>query len=235
SIHDLVITKEPHLEQYLHYDWYQRYSLLDHFMPVDATLTEFSRCEYEELGDFVDQPYHVEIQNPKFKIQKALIQFVRSGFIWYEGKQEPIQVKKNIHIPKDAQVINIEYTIKNLSQKRISVKFGVELNFSLLAGNAEDRYYYFPGKELADRKLASFGEINNVTEMGLVDEWQKLNINLKFDNPANIWRFPIETISNSEAGFERVYQSSVVVPNWILDLGSNSSWQIKVIKSIKPF
>ncbi|MDI6784823.1 MAG: DUF1926 domain-containing protein, partial [bacterium] len=29
SIHDLIIAKELHLEQYLHYDWYQRYSLLD--------------------------------------------------------------------------------------------------------------------------------------------------------------------------------------------------------------
>jgi len=33
-----------------------------------------------------------------------------------------------------------------------------------------------------------------------------------------VWRFPIETVSMSEAGFERVYQNSVVVPLWEVDL-----------------
>jgi alpha-amylase len=230
SIHDLVVAKESHLEQYLHYDWYQRYSLLDHFIPVDTKIAEFSKCEYEELGDFVNQTFESKIKKQK---SGAVVGLTRAGIIWYEGKQEPVQVGKQIFIPKEGSQIAVEYSIKNLSQKKIRVKFGIEFNFSLLAGNAPDRYYYFTGKPLEDKNLASSGEVDEVSEMGLVDEWQKLDINLRFGNPATVWRFPIETISNSEAGFERIYQNSVVVPNWILDLEPSQVWKLKFEKKIK--
>jgi alpha-amylase len=29
-----------------------------------------------------------------------------------------------------------------------------------------------------------------------------------------MWRFPVETASQSEGGFERTYQASMVVPVW---------------------
>ena len=127
--------------------------------------------------------------------------------------------------------MSAEYTIKNLSLKEITIKFGIELNFALLAGNAPDRYYYFPKKTIEDKKLASTGIVEKVTELGLVDEWQKLDINLKLNNPATIWRFPIETVSQSDAGFERVYQSSVVVPNWVLHLAPKQVWQVSITQT----
>ncbi|HUI29581.1 MAG TPA: alpha-amylase/4-alpha-glucanotransferase domain-containing protein, partial [Candidatus Acidoferrales bacterium] len=42
------------------------------------------------------------------------------------------------------------------------------------------------------------------------DEWQGLRVTVEVDKPLTLWRFPIETVSLSESGFERVYQSSVV-------------------------
>jgi len=35
-------------------------------------------------------------------------------------------------------------------------------------------------------------------------------VGVEVDKPLTLWRFPIETVSLSEAGFERLYQSSVV-------------------------
>lgn len=244
SIHDLVITKEPHLEKYLFYDWYQRYSFLDHFMPIDAKLEEFSQCRYAELGDFVNQPYQVKIRNPQSSVQKRdlakggaicnrEVELTRSGNIWYEDTQEPVKVTKRFLIPKDTSTITAEYTIQNLSQKKLHFKFGIELNLALLAGDAPDRYYYFTGKSIPDKKLNSVGSVARVAEMGLVDEWQKLDINLHFNIPAEIWRFPIETVSKSEAGFERVYQHSVVVPIWQLYIEPNQIWQTQVTKQVR--
>ncbi|MFB3896145.1 MAG: alpha-amylase/4-alpha-glucanotransferase domain-containing protein [bacterium] len=233
SIHDLVITKEPHLEKYLYYDWYQRYSFLDHFMPIDASLEEFSQSKYAELGDFVNQPYQVNIPNIESQSPNTNLELKRSGYVWYEGKQEPMLVTKRFLIPKDTATVTTEYTIQNLSQKKLKVKFGIELNLGLLAGNAPDRYYYFTGNQITDKHLNSIGSVNQVSEMGLVDEWQQLDINLQFDTPAEVWRFPIETVSKSEAGFERVYQHSVVYPNWILNLDPGQSWQMQIIQQIK--
>ena len=47
---------------------------------------------------------------------------------------------------------------------------------------------------------------------------------LAMPGASSIWRFPIETVSQSESGYDRVYQSSVVFPNWQLQLAGRGSW-----------
>jgi alpha-amylase len=105
------------------------------------------------------------------------------------------------------------------------------LNFGLQAGHAEDRFYYDENGPLNLKYLDSVGSIENEQFIGLCDEWRKLDIRISLDKPASIWRFPIETISLSEGGFEKVYQSSVVFPNWKISL--KDSWQVRIIKELK--
>jgi alpha-amylase len=38
-----------------------------------------------------------------------------------------------------------------------------------------------------------------------------------------VWRYPIETVSNSDSGFERVYQGSALVAVRKLDLGPDET------------
>ena len=72
----------------------------------------------------------------------------------------------------------MQYEITNLSSEELNTSFGSEFNFSLLAGNAHDRYYDIPGHTLDKRNLASIGEMNNVKQVSLVDEWLKLKLSL---------------------------------------------------------
>jgi hypothetical protein len=60
-----------------------------------------------------------------------------------------------------------------------------------------------------------------------------LDIALTLDRPALLWRFPIETVSQSEGGFERVYQSSVVFPNWIIRLEPGEVWKVVLRQEIR--
>ncbi len=115
--------------------------------------------------------------------------------------------------------MKVGYRLENRASRAVSCWFGVEFNFALLAGDAPDRYYWVDGATLKDRCLASTGETPRVRSFGLKDEFLGLEISLNLDRPATLWRFPIETVSRSEGGFERVYQSSVVFPNWKLELG----------------
>ncbi len=43
-----------------------------------------------------------------------------------------------------------------------------------------------------------------------------------------IWRHPIFTVSGSEAGLEKVYQSSVIIPNWKIDIKPNENKKFKI-------
>ena len=50
--------------------------------------------------------------------------------------------------------------------------------------------------------------------LGLTDEWLGIDVDLAFSRPTAIWTYPIETVSQSEGGFELVHQSVAVQPHW---------------------
>jgi alpha-amylase len=63
SLHapSVVRAKEPDLEKKLFFDWYRRASLIDHIFSPDETLEQFYRSQYQEWGDFVNQPYQARV------------------------------------------------------------------------------------------------------------------------------------------------------------------------------
>ena len=124
-------------------------------------------------------------------------------------------------------MVKASYQIGYEGEKR-KTNFGIELNINLLAGDAPDRYYDIRGHQLEDRRLASIGELEDVSEIQLVDEWVGMKVVLKTDRNCNLWRFPVETISLSESGFERIYQGSCLFLYWPLDLEPGKGFQVTV-------
>ena len=87
---------------------------------------------------------------------------------------------------------------------------GVELVFNLLAPRAPDRYVEAAGT----RYPLEFRGKSSTSPLVIVDEWQKVKIALSADPQPEWWIVPIETISQSEMGFERVYQGSAILAVW---------------------
>jgi len=231
TIHSEIKAKERGLEQLLDYDWYRRSCFLDHFMNLSATLTDFKRAKYPEDGDFVNQPYSYEIKKKKDGYQLRLH---RDGALYRPDSVFPISVTKIIIVNKeDRNILPVSYLIKNNSGKKVETIFGVEFNINLLAGNAEDRYYNVPGIQLENKKLNSIGEIENIKEFYLVDEWQKIVVKLIVDKEAKFWRFPNETVSLSEDGLEKAYQGSVILPHWNLALQPEEEFTVTITLSIE--
>ena len=226
TIHERVAVKEEGLQFHLLYDWYVRGSLLDHFLGSGVDLASFMRSEYYEAGDFVLGSYGVKSDRTN---GRAVVVLERSGSVAGLG----VKLQKELSLRSAASGFTVKYMITNLSAEELNTSFGPEFNFSLLAGDAHDRYYDIPGHVLDRRNLASIGETNNVNQVGLVDEWLKLRLSLVFSQPAVLWRAPVETVSQSEAGFERVYQSSMVMPIWRISLGPGSSWGIEIAVKIE--
>jgi len=221
SIHDLVKVKEPGLENYLMYDWHRRLSLQDHFMPLNTTLEDFAAVRYRELGDFVLEPFSVLVKKTGSEIELTL---KRKGSVYLDKKAFPVEVTKVVSILKGQSLLNVRYEINNLSKEVLDVVFGVEFNFSMLGGDSKDRYYVFPGKEVTDNRLASTGEVTGCQSLKIVDGWSGFGVSLETGCLDRLWRFPIETVSQSEAGFERTYQSSLVFPNKRIILEPGNKW-----------
>jgi hypothetical protein len=226
TIHDRVAVKEEGLQYHLLYDWYTRGALLDHFLGSGVDLASFMRHEYYEAGDFVLGAYSMTSKKSK---NSAVVTLERDGHV--AGLR--VKLRKVLSLRAAASEFIVEYAITNLSGEELNTSFGAEFNFSLLAGNAHDRYYDIPGHSLDKRNLASSGETNNVNQVSLVDEWLRLKLMLIFSQPAVLWRAPVETVSQSESGFERVYQSSLVMPIWRISLGADTSWETKITVTVE--
>ena len=222
SIHDTLTAKESGLEKFLHYDKYQRGALIDHFLEENTTLENFYTCSFKEAGDFTGKTYR--LNKIELKENKLLVELSRTGKIKSQNQEGKIEVTKQIIIDKNE--IKFKYRIFNLTDEPLDIWFGSEFDWNFLAPDAEDRFFYSPGINIKDKKLKSMGELENVTGFGIIDMWLGVDARLEFSRRTNIWRFPIETVSLSEAGVEKVYQGSAILAHWKIKL--EKLWEVEI-------
>jgi alpha-amylase len=217
SIHDNVMAKEAGLEKYLKYDKYPRKNLVDHFIKPEITLDQFRNGEYYEDSDFIEGKYDVEID---LKGKKLL--FYRHGWVNWQK----FTVQKSVRVEDGG--LKIEYRLKNLGDKTDHFRFAPEFNFAMLGGETPDRYYMADNSRLKESALNSSGALTNMKSMSVVNEWDKFKLTVTAAKADEFWYFPIETVSLSEAGFERVYQSSVIVPLFDVKLKPGETRKIQL-------
>ncbi|MDK2972657.1 MAG: 4-alpha-glucanotransferase [Candidatus Sumerlaeota bacterium] len=216
-------VKEKDLGKYLAVDWYRRGALIDHFMGRETTPEMFRTAAYPELGEFVTGPFELEWETVE---DSAVIRMKREGFVTLAVGAIPVLLEKTIFIPASGCANRVEYRVTNKWDVELEARFGVEFNANLLAGNAPDRYHEVEGANLGgENSLDSLGIVKNTRRFALVDEWMKLRVQWELSTPAEHWRLPIETVSDSEYGIERVYQSTVVMPVWKLKLAPGRSFE----------
>lgn len=227
----LVRVKEMGLEQKLFYDWHRRISLLDHVMPDSVTLDDFYRGGYTEWGDFVNQPYKASVNRVEAAgetddgspaPQAFRLSLAREGGVWQDQARCPLRIEKAITLAAGELTLEVVYRLTNLGDGPITGRFGVETNWGLSGGDGPQAYSVWPGGNLV--RLSDLHAVDSAAEVALVNEWFG-RVVVASDRQAGWWQFPVETISNSEAGFERVYQGTCLLTYWPLELGEGQTWQ----------
>lgn len=223
SIHDRVVFKQEGLDQRLGYDSWSRNTLVDHFYSDQVCREAVVAGTAEDQGDFVHGPYEAKLRRNPGRVQ---LQLTREGHL---GDQA-IQVTKGITLNDDSSTIEIAYLIENLPGDEGYI-FAPELNFAGLPSGINDRYFR-AGDGHSLGHLGHQLELADSTELGLVDEWLGIDVGLTFNRPTAIWTYPVETVSQSEGGFELVHQSVAVVPHWRLTPDSQGSWSVVIRLSV---
>ncbi len=213
TIHDMVMAKEEGLEKYLHYDWYRRASLVDHVMNTDATLEAFYRCEYAEPADFVREPYEAEFIKGDASICLVL---KRDGHIRQGDKMFPLSVEKKVTVHEGNAELLVDYRLSGVAGAPFL--FGIEFNFAFL-GSGGDRYIQTDA-ETCD--LTRNGVLGASSHVKFHDPYQDIDVFIAFNEPAEFWTFPVEVVSLSENGFERNYQSTMIMPVWQVNLAGGA-------------
>jgi len=224
SIHHIVQSKQEGLEKLLIYDWYDRLSFLDHFLPSMPDIHELTDCSFRELGDFVNQPFKLISMHDKDKAVSVTVK--REGGLWEWNQKHPITITKNYWI--EGPKIIVSYSIHNSGPGR-SIVVGTELNLTLLTDSTPDRSI------LIDENPQSMKEpfmIPYAHRISLKDGWQKLFINIDFQIPIDIASFPVQTVSQSESGFEATYQGTSIWALRKLDLQPEGDVDFKITLTI---
>jgi hypothetical protein len=235
SPHTSVRTKEPDLDRSLVVDRYRRSSLVDHFLPPATTLTDFALLDFEEMGNFIELPYETSIQQDSGGIRVILS---RDGFVRRPGALGPLQVllSKTLFVPVGEEKLVVEYTIENRGQTLLQTRFACEWNFNLLGGGGNDQaYYQVQGQELDNEHFDSTGEVAQVSSFSIGNSWIQQDMTFTLSEATTLWRFSIDTVTGSEAGFERTHQGSCLTLLWPLLLESGQSWNVEILCEGKPF
>lgn len=227
SPHTAIRVKERGLDSFLNYDLYRRASMMDHFISPGTTLDSFSKSQYTEEGDFVTNPYHAEMDVIGNNILHVVLQ--RDGHITRGQDTQPVRVSKRLILKPGSEDFRVLYTIENNGDTELTALFGSEWNINLLGGGHNpSAYYHVEGHELEDAALDSTGEMQNVQELAVGNSWLDIEMRLRLSREASFWRFPLEVVSGSEAGFERTYQGSCLLLQWPLTLPAGESAEIEM-------
>jgi 4-alpha-glucanotransferase len=223
SIHDRVVFKQPDLDKRLQYDDHLRKSLIDLFYEYQANVDDVQAGRARQCGDFLHGMYEARIRRNPDRIQ---VQLSREGNV--DGS--PVRITKGLTLDAGSATLQIAYLLENLPKDR-PLHFAVEFNFAGLPAGADDRYF----SDVEGNRLGQMGTKLNLTDvfgLSLTDEWQGITASLKMSKRSNFWTFPIETVSQSEGGFELVHQSVAVLPHWFVEADRDGRWSVTMQLSL---
>jgi alpha-amylase len=204
SIHELVLAKEAGLSRWLHYDDHERRSGLVRFLAPDVTPDEVATAAEAEHGDFRDGDFAVD------RVASGELAVSRSGTAF----GQPLTVRRTIRLAGDrmAPRLAIELEVEHRGSEAIETRLGLELSLHLLGGGGNPAAWYEVAGERLRHDVA--GQAAGTAVIAYGNDWVGVSVEALADPVVDAWWSPIETVSNSEAGFERAYQGSGLLLSW---------------------
>jgi 4-alpha-glucanotransferase len=221
SIHDRVVFKQAGLERRLQYYRYPKKSFLELFLDERTTSEHLANGNYQGLPTSV-------VHNAKLRrgTEKIQLQMHSQQHAWGIS----FELTKALTIEAGSNALIASYLFEGLPPGR-PLHFASEWNFAGMPSGADDRFFY-------DSQLQRLGQLGNRLDqqdsrfLGLIDQYLGLDVQLAFSRPTQLWTFPVETVSQSEGGFELVHQSVCVVPHWTIQGDVAGRWSVQMVLKI---
>src|SRR5664280_475436 len=211
TIHDTVNVKESGLAAFLRYDRHERRSGLVHLLPADGStgVMQLTHATYLELGDFVEGVFE------PITISDAGLLLRRLGNCNLDGTDRPLVMTKTFSFGGGRldPTLELGVSVENPGELALSFELAVEWNVNLLGGGHNPAAYYETDTgERTPHDVA--GEVASTPTIAFGNDYEGIRVEATSEPPARLTWYPVETISNSEAGFERVYQGSSLLFRW---------------------
>jgi alpha-amylase len=229
SIHELARPKEENLGARLAYDWHERRSGLVRFLPPGGLPPDGSDPAVDphlELGDFVDGPFAL------LELGDGRVLLGRDGIVRGAAGNQAVRVEKSVTLggERRAATLDVAITITNRSAQPLDATVALEWAITMLGGGGNPAAWWDVGGVRTAHDVAGRDPGTSVAAQG--NDFLGLAVRSSFDPPAELRWSPIETISNSESGFERAYQGSVLLVGWPLAIGPGDQRVVRVRQAV---
>ena len=216
SIHDIVAVKEPGLTDYLHYDDHERRGALVRLMEPDLGV-ELLRLGATPNRAPIDAPWSLErLGLDRIDVRRVLDDLVLDRRLRIGG-------------PRQAPWLEVEVEVENRSGARYTADLGLEWSICLSGGGGNpEAYYELDRADGASGRSPHDGAADHpaVERLAFGNDHDGVRFEATAEPPARVTWFPIETVSNSEGGFERVYQGSALLFRWQVDLAAGATMRV---------
>ncbi|MEO5939270.1 MAG: alpha-amylase/4-alpha-glucanotransferase domain-containing protein, partial [Candidatus Limnocylindrales bacterium] len=226
SIHDIVMVKQEGLLEHLRYDAYERRSGLIRVLPAGTTAEAAGQGTADELGDLRDGAWTLESLDPRRIVAR------RSGRIQVATDSTvPVAATRTIAVLGGRLDPRIELTLEIVHRGEpaappIDALVAVEWSTMLLGGGHNPSAWHdVAGERTAHDVTRAATAVSRLTAG---NDFLGISIETTTDHPVDAWIGPIETVSNSEAGFELVYQGSATLLVDPLRLAPGERWTIRI-------
>jgi len=230
SIHEQVRTKETGLQRHLRYDRWPRHLFRLLLFPPGKTLSDYIALQLEECPAFAGDAFQVRSG------QVGSVVLAKEGFFpGSEAGTNPMRAEKTFSFAREGSELQVSCEVALLPAGRnpLALQAGLEVILNFLAPEAADRYFEYGG----ERHPLLWSAAVPASALRIVDEWQNVAVCLEAPEAQQFWVAPIETVSESEEGFERIYQGSQILPVWPLVLQPGEQWTGRVsllVSSARP-
>ena len=226
SAHDLVRAREPNLAAKLLFDAYPRGLFVDHLLAPDASPEQLDRG-YAPLVDFANARYVLAPDDGRLGGDEAVGDEAALGLHCELGDYA---LTKTYRV--SARALQVRYLLQAQGPRRW-VRFCCQADVTLLSPHAVGgRALLVEGRGEHDPAPGAVEMASGVRSLRIVGTALGVDCRLASQPEADLWRRVIETVSQSEAGFERSYQGTSLVFSWLAEVGEGATLSALVTLSL---
>ncbi len=231
SIHDQVRVKEPNLERFLRYDKYARHSFRILLFDPARSVADYDSLQLNEVATFANGAF--QLRNSSTNSAELVLEEAFPEFADDPDNPPRLKITKHFSFGPTPQGCEISCDLKLSLSKPTSRPFcvGLESVINFLAPADDDRFFATP---TGPHNLRFTGVLPGPL-LRMEDGWQHIRVTLHAPNDAEYWVAPIETVSESEGGFERVYQGSQILTLWRPDWPVTNSFSARLLCRLESF
>jgi hypothetical protein len=213
SIHDLVTLKEPDLAERLHYDRYERRAGLIRILDPLTAPADWATGKAADLVDGPGGPVELDwidaagLATSRERMAGATRLAIGTELRLGGGRLDP--------------TLAMTATFRNGGGSAITARIGIEWPTMLLGGGGNPAAWWEVDGERTGHDVARAHE--GVGRLRQGNDHVGLEVETLVDPAREAWIAPIETISNSESGFERAYQGSALLLSRVVTLEPGGS------------